>query len=102
MIAIEREFAGRKRTFALRNDHSATGLVYEGEGVTLTDLVQRARRLTANDVRHVLVHGLCQGRMRNLIAAQDLVDEEMRGKPLADFVPLAVDIVTSAYAGVDR
>jgi hypothetical protein len=101
MIAIEREFAGCKRTFALLNDYSATGLVYEGEGVTLPDLAQKAVKweLGAAQVRHVLVHALCQGRMRNLIAAQDLVDAEMAERPYIDFVPLAAEILEAAYAG---
>jgi hypothetical protein len=104
MTAIEREFAGRVRTFELRNDHSPTGLIYESEGMTLADLARRgaAFDLGASHVRHVLVHALCRGRMRNLLAAEDLVDEAMREQPFAGLVPLAVDIIGAAYAGAER
>lgn len=102
--SIEREFAGRVRVLDLRNDHSPTGLLYEQDGTTLAELVRLvgSMSLGAGHVRHVLVHGLCQGRMRNLIAAQDLVDAEMSARPFAELMPLAVEVITAAYGGAER
>ena len=69
----------------------------------LSELAVRAKEGTLGfgQVRHVLIHGLAAGRPGELAAAQELVDAHVSNRPLSEVFPLAVEIITAAYAGFD-
>jgi hypothetical protein len=112
MTFVEAEFAGQLRRFELvapSNDFTPS---FEDRERNLAELAARAatKRLGAEDVRHVLAFGLQRGRglyvdpdtgkgVFALHEARALVSEAMRGRPLAEFIPLAVDIIEAAYVG---
>lgn len=107
--SVNAEFAGKKRRFQLvATMPSRMYGGFEIDGGNLVELAQRVRNgtLGLRQVRHILVHGLVGGELAAGQRAypsdfEALVDDEMRDKPLTSFTPLAVDIITAAYAGAE-
>lgn len=102
---IERDFAGAARRFQLpAADPRRLYRGIEAEGATLSELAKRAAagNLGAGHVESILAHGLSRGHPVTLINARAMVRAEMDGKPLAEFLGLAVAVVTAAFAGPDE
>jgi hypothetical protein len=104
-LPIEREFAGEIWRFQLP-PANPTRLYrgIEGEGIgNLSELAMRARNgtLSARAVECIIAHALSQGHPITLMRMRDVVHDEMAGKPLAEFIPLALEIVLAAYAGLE-
>jgi hypothetical protein len=97
---IEREFAGETRRFELRGpDPVRLYRGIEGEGLgNIWELAQRAsaKALGRGHVEQILAHGLSRGHATTLLDARLLVRDEMRGKPLASFLPLALEVLAAA------
>jgi hypothetical protein len=101
-------FAGEERSFQLRyprNWPSVAVGCFENERfgnlATLWELA-KVGLLGAGHVRHVLAHALAGAdNPLAMMKARQIVEEEMRGKPLAAFQALAIEIIIDAYAGVD-
>jgi hypothetical protein len=99
---VDAEFAGEVRRFeiGLSGNNPLFGFEDSKHG-NLSEFATRAAggSLGHARVRHVLVHGLMSGNPSKWLRAQQIVDEAMRGRPLAEFIPLAIDIIEAAYAG---
>lgn len=106
MAFIEREFAGEARRFQLPQANPIRlyrGIESEGLG-NLSELAQRvqAKSLGSARVEAILSHALSRGHPLTLMRMRDLVREEMKDKPLAEFLPLAIDIIGAALIGEDE
>lgn len=103
---IEREFAGEVRRFQI---HQADSLrLYRGiEGEGLGNLSEFAQRATAGSlgetrILSVIAHALSRGHPTTLTRMKELVQNERREKPLAEFIELAVAIIVASYAGTEQ
>lgn len=103
---ITATFAGEARRFALgtpRNWPTVAVGCFEGERFgNLATLVELARRNLLGDgaVRHVLAHALAgPDNPLGMLRAEQLVRDEMQGKPLAAYLKLVLDVLVDAYVG---
>lgn len=107
--SINAKFAGEVRRFQLVAPMPSRMYAgFETEGGNIVELAHRVKAgtLGLRQVRHILIHALVGGELASGQYAypsdfERLVDEEMLDKPLTIFVPLAVDIITAAYAGAE-
>lgn len=100
---VDRDFAGEERRFKLplaNPQRLYRGLEAEGLG-NLMEFAQRAAAGTLGSARveAVLVHALSCGHPLTLLRMRELVRNEMRDKPLAEFIPLAIDIIEARLIG---
>lgn len=99
---IEREFAGALRRFQLYPPNP--DLLYRGfelDHGSLPELAARAGsgRLSSAAVAHIITHALSCGDWYHLDKAREIVSGETASRPWTEFAPLALEILTDAYAG---
>lgn len=94
---FEAEFAGEMWRFELK----PMPYRWDEKFGTLAEMTIQCRQgvIGAAAARHVLIAGLCSGEMTRRIWAEPLVDAEIMGKPLAEYVPLVMSILVAAFAG---